>query len=157
MAYTTWDKVQARARMLLQDETADTLAPFITAAETWVDNKLRTVYQVPLTAVDQIVVEIATAEAAAMAIADHFSNRGRDEVTLAQDLHKWADENLTFVVTNTTLTAVEIPRPTSEARHMVKSTTPAVSPMQDTLADAFSYRPQTGGYPSGYRHHRRGW
>lgn len=140
MAYTGWEKVQGRARMLLQDETEDTLAPFITAAEAWVDNQLRTVYKMPLTVVDPIVGEIATAEAAALAIADHFSGRGREEVTLAQDLHKWANDTLTFSISNMTLTTEQVAKPAAEARPMVRSNTPAPSPIGSLLNDAFQYR-----------------
>jgi hypothetical protein len=140
VAYTTWDNVQNRARMLLKDENEESLAPFISAAEAWADNRLRTVYKMPLTTVDPILAEIVAAEAAALAIADAFSNRGRDEVTLAGDLHRWAQETLDYCINNTTLTAELIPRPTAEARPMVATNTPAPSSMNQLLDQAFAYR-----------------
>lgn len=138
--YTNWQAVQARARTLLQDATEEDLAPFIVAAEAWVDNKLRWVYRLPLTVVDPIIREIAAAEAAALAIADQFTNRGRDDVTLAQHLHQWAEESLDYAITHRTLTAEQHPQRTGEARPFIRSTTPGPSPMQGILEQAFSYR-----------------
>lgn len=140
MIYTDWQAVQARARMLLQDETEESLAPFITAADAWMDNQLRSVYRLPLSVVDPIIGEIAAAEAAALAIADRFANRGPGDVTLAQDLHRWAEDSLNFAIANRTLTAEQVPRLTGASRPLARSTTPGPSPMQGLLNQAFGYR-----------------
>lgn len=139
MAYTDWQKLQNRARMLLQDATEEILAPFVSAAESWVDNQLRVAYKLPLTVVDNIIIEIATAEGASLAIADQFADRQQDVVTLAQDLHRWAQESLTFAIQNRTLTAEQLPRPGAIARPPAATTTPGRSPIQAALGDAFRY------------------
>lgn len=137
--YTDWQKVQARAKTLIQDATEEILAPFITAAESWVDNQLRIAFKMPLTVVDEIVKEIATAEAAALAIADQFADRQRDTVTLAQDLHRWAQDSITYAIQHRTLSAEQLPQPGVVARPPAATTTPGRSPMQSALGDAFRY------------------
>lgn len=138
--YTDWQAVQARARTLLVDATEESLAPFIAAAEAWIDNKLRWVYRLPLSTVDPIIREVAASEAAALAIADEFSNRGRDDVTLAMHLHQWAEESLDYAIKHRTLTAEQYPHRTGEARPFIRTTTPGPSPMQGILDQAFRYQ-----------------
>jgi len=146
--YTTPDQVRGQSLKLLGTAPDDALLPHIEAAEASIDNRLGTVYRLPLTAVTPIVGQIAAAHAAARAIGALYGNRGgRGEPDEATTLSQWAEAALRYTVENTTIPAELIPRPVAEVRPMLRTTTPAPSPMQDVLQDAFQYRPSYVGYP----------
>ncbi len=115
---------------------------FITKAETRINATLKQRYTVPLAdPVPAIIQSIAADMAASFVLDKHYSDRMKDQTSLAEVYFKRAEHDLRDVVEKNLLEGepgvVEVPRPQPPTRKPIGSTTGSsyVSPIQAALEE----------------------